>query len=299
MTTGIIFGLAAALMQSVSYLFSAAFIAKHQTSSLRHLILVHITIGLISLAALPLLWHPAANQLFDYAPALFAAAATYMFGQFSLYQAIRLSAASRVSPLLGVKILILAFIGSLFLSEEYSFLQWGAVGLCVCGAAWLSASGGKINVRALGWVIAACLGYAGSDLSIVVLMKHFSELPLIDAAMISVSLSFLLCGIASMFFWPQAKSFSLLKASAPAAISWILAMVFLFACFAEIGVVFGGIVQSSRGLISIFLAIIVGYAGLHFADPVPEKRVLLQRIGAAAIMVISIALFSLGKLSEI
>lgn len=294
MLAGIAFGVGAALMQAVSYLLSAFFIKRYQTSAAKHLILVHIVIGFVSLLILPMVWHPHATQLNSYVLPLISAACSYMFGQYSLYQAIHHSAASRVSPLLGLKIIVLALIGALYFGESYHALQWGAVLLCVIGAIWLSASGGTISGPALLWVIAACCGYAISDLSVLKLMQYFSALPLTQAAILSVSLCYLLCGSICLLFWPRIKSYSQLIASTPAALSWLIAMFFLFACFSEIGVVFGGIVQSSRGLISILLAIILALIGMSFADPIPKTRVLVQRIIAAILMMCAIVLFSLG-----
>ena len=283
-------------MQAISYLFSAAFIQRHSSSPVMHLIMVHIVIGLLSVICLPLIWHPKAFEISNYFIPLISAATTYMFAQYALYQAIHNSVASRVSPLLGLKILVLAVMGYTLFDETYTFLQWGAVGLCIAGALWLSASGGKISLKALTWVIIACIGYALSDISILHLMKHFQSLPLFEAALLSVSLSFSLCGLTSLLFLPKIKSLKLVIASAPAAVSWFIAMLFLFACFAEIGVVFGGIVQSSRGLISILLALFVAAMSLNFSDPIPPRSVLVQRILAASLMMLAITLFSLDKL---
>lgn len=71
-------------------------------------------------------------------------------------------------------------------------------------------------------------------------------------------------------------------------------MVCLFACFAELEVVFGGIVQSSRGLISIFLTLWIARIGLSFADPALPGNMLHQRIAASSLMLLAIAIFSLG-----
>ncbi|HBR98560.1 MAG TPA: hypothetical protein DD979_14485 [Gammaproteobacteria bacterium] len=294
MVTGILFGLGAALLQAVSYLCSAIFISTHKTSAATHLILVHIVMGIFSALLLPLFWHPLALDIDAYWLPLVSAAGSYFFGQFSLYQAIRYSVASRVSPLLGLKIFILAVFTSIVFDEQYRLLQWTAVGLCIVGAVWLSASGGRIGWRAFLWVVAACCGYAVSDISIVFLIEHFADLPDIPAILLSVTLCYLLCGLGSLALISRIQQPELLRASLPAAVSWFLAMCCLFACFAEIGVVFGGIVQSSRGLISILLTLLL--AGFHwrFADPLPPRAVLVQRLAAAMLITSAIGLFSLG-----
>ncbi len=296
MLSGIIYGFMAALMQSVSYLFSAIFIARFQSSPATHLIMVHLVIGLLALITIPLTWHEKATEIEAYYLPLFGAAITYMFAQYSLYQAINHSVASRVSPLLGLKTLVLAVMGVSLFEESYNLLQWAAVGLCAVCAVWLSGSGGKINKAALIWILVACVGYALSDISILHLMQHFSSLALSDAALLSVSLCYLLCGAFCLLFWPRIRNYRQLIGSIPAAISWFSAMLFLFACFAEIGVVFGGIVQSSRGLISIMLAVILVGLSFNIADPLPPRGVLIQRITAASFMLLAIGLFSLEKI---
>lgn len=294
MVTGILYGLGAALLQAVSYLCSAVFISRYRTGATTHLILVHIVMGLFSLILLPVLWHPLVTDISSYWMPLLGVSASYLWGQFSLYQAIQCSAASRVSPLLGLKVLVLVLIGSTVFGDQYKLLQWAAVGLCVIGAVWLSASGGRIGWKASGWVLSACVSYAFSDLSIVYLIQYFSSLPLLSATLLSVTLCFLVCGLSCLVFLARIKQPGLLLASAPAAISWFLALGSLFACFAELGVVFGGIVQSSRGLISILLTLALAGLGLSFADPLPPAKVLIQRLCAASLMTLAIVLFSMA-----
>ncbi|NVK43729.1 MAG: hypothetical protein HWE39_20990 [Oceanospirillaceae bacterium] len=52
--------------------------------------------------------------------------------------------------------------------------------------------------------------------------------------------------------------------------------------------------QSSRGLTSILLGVLVAWLGLRFAEPLPPWSVLWQRFAAAGLMLFAIALFSLG-----
>ena len=292
MTTGILFGLGAALLQSVSYLLSAVFISRFKSGATTHLIIVHIIVGLLALTLLPFIWHPLAMDIEGYGLPLVGAAASYMFGQFSLYKAIQHSVASRVSPLLGLKILVVALLGITLLGHQYEWIQWLAVMVSVSGAIWLSACGGLVSKKAMIWVVATCTGYAISDICIFYLIQHFSSMPLLSAAMLSVALCYSLCGLSCLIFWRRIKQPQELLASTPAAITWFFAMCCLFACFAELGVVFGGIVQSSRGIISILLTILLASFSLSFTDPLPPRGILFQRIAAACLMSLAIVLFS-------
>lgn len=294
MISGVLYGFAAALMQSISYVFSAQFILQHRAAPLTLLILMHLVLGGVGLAILPFLWHSKLLSVGDYIGPLLCTTFFYCVGQISLFKAIRASEASRVSPLLGLKVLVLAAMGLLWFGDSYQAVQWVAVGLCALGAVWLSASGGRISMSALGWVVMACVGYALSDLSVLYTMRSLEPLPLLHAAGVGVCLCYIICGALSLLFYPSLKEKHLLVQSAPSALTWLLAMVFLFACFAEIGVVFGGIVQSSRGLISIFLGILLTWVGFKYAEKMPVKSVFMQRVAASALMLIAIAMFSLG-----
>ncbi|MBN1670360.1 MAG: hypothetical protein JXR37_04975 [Kiritimatiellae bacterium] len=71
-------------------------------------------------------------------------------------------------------------------------------------------------------------------------------------------------------------------------------MVLLFATFGTIGVVYGNIVQSMRGLISVVLGAAVAALGWRAVEQRVGREVVLRRLAAAALMCGAIALFKLG-----
>ncbi|HBG78125.1 MAG TPA: hypothetical protein DDW84_04645 [Phycisphaerales bacterium] len=83
--------------------------------------------------------------------------------------------------------------------------------------------------------------------------------------------------------------------SIPFAFFWFIAMIFLFSCFAVIGVVFGNIIQSTRGIISIVLGYVIANFGFELLETKITKKVFIQRILAALLMTASIALFYYSK----
>ncbi|WP_343807338.1 DMT family transporter [Marinobacterium maritimum] len=294
MAAGIILGLMAATLQALSYLFSARFGLRHQASPVTLLVLMHVWIGIVALLSLPFLWHPQILASTDWLLPLGVMTLSYLIAQLSLFQSLRHAESSRVSPLLGLKILVLILLGSSWQGEHYSLLQWGAAGLCALGGVWLSRCGGSIPWQASGWIALACVGYALSDLSVVYLVRAFDQLPLLQAAGLSVALSYLLCGLGCLLFWPRLRQRRLLLQSTPVALSWLLAMICLFSCFALLGAVFGGIVQSGRGLISILLGLLVVRLGWSAGERAPAFAVLVQRMLAAGLMLLAIVLFALG-----
>ena len=296
MVLGILLGLAAASSQSLSYLFSRMFVRRFHESAVVLLVLSHIIMGLFSLVLLPFALPEQMPAWSDYALPLLGSAVFYLLGQLFLFMALRKSAASRASPLLGLKVFILALTCLFFLGQRFSALQWAAVILSVSAAGMLNWSGGRMPWSSVLWILAACLGYSFSDLSIKQLVGNFMHLGLSHASVLSVFLCYILCGVISVALWgflPKVTR-TMWVYAAPFASIWLLAMLFLFACFGQIGVVFGNIVQSTRGIISILLGSWVASAGWIAIEEKLTSSVLVRRIGAACLMVAAIALFYYG-----
>ncbi len=304
---GIALGLAAAACQSLSYVFSRLFVIRRHNGVMQLLVMAHVLMGLASLVALPFLWSPQLPPPSHWAWTLGAVSLFYMLGQLGLFIALRYTDASRTAPLLGLKIAILAFISMLFLHEHMGVCQWLAVAMSVVAAFMLNYSGAKMPLAAVAAILFACITYSISDLNILLLVRHFKEanpqtcilgrlLPLSPATysvLISVCMSYILCGLAGIALMPWAgkREGADWKWAAPFAAAWLTAMVFLFACFAGIGVVYGNIVQSTRGLISILLGAHIASLGFEHLEKRIAHTVLLKRIAAAALMTGAIALF--------
>jgi len=68
-------------------------------------------------------------------------------------------------------------------------------------------------------------------------------------------------------------------------------MFFLYTCFALIGVVFGNIIQSSRGIISIGLGYLIANIGFERLEPKITRGVYLRRVLAGLLMTGAVALY--------
>ena len=297
MLNGILLGLGAAFAQSLSYLCSRLFVGKYPRDSLLLLALAHILMGLFSLALLPLCWPHEMPPLRDYVWPLLSCSLAYLQGQFCLFLALRQANASRISPLLGLKILVLALITSLFMGHMYTPAQWGAVALSAGAALMLIRSGPGITTTTIGWILAACIGYSVSDLSIKWLVGKFLHLGLLHASLLGACLSYAFCGLVGLAllpFVPRRPQGRQWAQAMPFAVAWFVAMLLLYACFAEIGVVYGNIVQSTRGVLSIVMgSLVAAYGWRHLEERVP-RGLLIRRILAAGLITAAIALFNLG-----
>ena len=102
-----------------------------------------------------------------------------------------------------------------------------------------------------------------------------------------------ICSIPMLFIVPGI-SFRQLKPAMPFSIFWFAAMLLLFSCFGLIGPVFGNIIQSSRGIISVIIgAVIAGY-GFSTLETRINPGLLTRRIIAAALISWAVILFILG-----
>jgi hypothetical protein len=294
--SGICFGLGAAFCQSLSYVFSGLFVRTFQLRPHVLLVLAHVAMGLASVVALPLVLPDALPGLREYGGPLVGGVVCYLSGQTGLFLALRHTDASRVSPLLGLKLPVLAGFSVLFLGAHYVAVQWLALGLCLLAALLLNVSGPRIRLSSLGWILWACLGYCASDLNIRLLVDRLQGggLSLLRACLVGGFLSYTLCGALALALLPLVpwREPRLWRYALPFAAAWLGAMLLLFACFGAVGVVFGNIVQSTRGLLSILLGLLLSAAGHVNLEARASASVWLRRLLAAVLMVLSIALFS-------
>ena len=296
---GILFGLAAACSQSFSYVFSRRFIVGGHGSPLRVLVQGHVLMGLISLVLLPVLWNERAADIGGYWWWLLGAAGFYLVGQGAFFAALRLSEASRLAPLMGLKVVVIALLWAGVLGQAMSAQQWAAVGLSVVAAFMLNYTGGTLPLRSVAAVLAACLMYALSDIHIVRLIDAVSEpgemsgIEGVRGPMLAACLSYIVCGLASaaLLPWLGSRRGGDWAAAAPFAGAWYAAMYGFFTCLALAGPVLGNIVLSTRGIWSIAIGIALAALGHEHLEQKVSRGVLIRRIAAAGLMIGAIALY--------
>jgi uncharacterized membrane protein len=304
MIAGVLTGLGAAGCQSLSYILGKRVVRDRAGGSVRLLVYAHAWMGLFSLLALPWLWPGAMPPARALAWPLAATTLFYLGGQASLFKALARSDASRVSPLLGLKIVLLALISALALGATFSGAQWTAVGIAALAAVCLSRAGGALPKASLGWILLACANFSLSDLHIKMLVDLLQSPAggpgLVRASAFGAGLSYALSGLfagGAFCLWRarlRPADRALWRGSLPFALAWFAAMFFLFTTFGLIGPVYGNIVQSTRGLISTGLGFLLARAGFVHLEARVGPRAWLYRAGAAALMIGAIALFGLG-----
>jgi len=299
MILGIICGLAAALSQCISYIFSKKYIHKDGTA-FQLLIASHLIMGMFATICLGiLLFENDLPPFKDYWLELLKVDGFYLLAQMSFFMAISKTEASRLAPLLGLKIIFIALFGISFLNINLNSLQWGAVVLCFSGALISNWSGKSIPLPSALYLLGAVVGYSLSDISIKQLINciEVQTGEGILSVLIAASVSYFYLGIFSLLVILLSRSVKLKNLKPAIAFScwWFTAMLLLFACFGFIGPLFGNIVQSGRGIIAVILgAVIAKFAWSEHEEKLP-RSILIRRIAAALLITCAIIIFSLAK----
>ena len=299
MILGIICGLAAAISQCISYIFSKKYIHKDGTT-FQLLITSHLIMGLFATICLGvLLLEKDLPPFKDYWLELLKVDTFYMLAQMSFFMAISKIEASRVAPLLGLKIIFIALFGISFLGGSLTYWQWAAVVLCFCGAVTSNWSGKSIPLVSALYLLMAIVGYSLSDISIKQLINcievQTGEGTL--SILIAASVSYFYLGVFSliiMLFTPSIKVKHLRPAIAFSC-CWFSAMLFLFACFGLVGPLFGNIIQSTRGIIAVILGALIAKFEWSEHEEKLARSVLIRRIAAALLITCSIIIFALAE----
>lgn len=309
MTAGIICGLFAALFQSLAYLATRHFVQRRPSgASRRLLVLASVWMGVFSLVVLPLAWPAGGIPLQQVLQPAVLCALFYICGQAGLLMALRYTEPSRVSALLGFKIVILALlttwvrppVSATGAAQGLTALQWMAVALCCGAAVWLNYAGAALRRRAVLAVLIACVSYSLTDWYIAVLVgavRAAAHTSFAHASVIATCLAYMVSGAAALAFLPfePRARWRDWRGALPFAVSWYVGMFFLFAAFGFVGMIFGNILQSTRGLLSVMIAPLLMHLGLVHLEPRSPRRLIFRRIAAATLMFLAITLYMKGK----
>jgi len=296
MLTGILYGLAAAFLLSCSYVFSRNFVVRH-ADPIHLMIYSQIIMGVFAATLLPFVAPPGLFSHHGYVTPVILCSIFYVVGQASFFMTLRELEASRASSLLGVKLVVLALINLLVFGVSISMLQWGAVILCMVAAVMMNSSGGKMSWRGALWLFLTCVGYSFSDIFGKQAVFCIAGDASLASAMTSTSLCYLLLGLAALpgIFFIR-KSYPAFLAALPFAVCWFGAMLVLFGSFALLGVVFGNIIQSLRGLISIGLGVLLAHGGFSHLEAKTGRAVFRRRLVSAILMIAAIAIYSYSRI---
>ena len=290
---GIVFGLAGALLSAVSFVFSRRFIVRGHGQAVSLLVLGHVMMGLVAVTFATASWNDAMSDVGHWAPKAALAAATYLVGNVAFFFALGRTEASRVAPLLGLKLVAVAVLAIFVLGEDVSTIQWLAVALTVSAAFVLNRVGGSVPASTILAIAFAVICFSTSDVYIRATIDALGPPDQLATSLRALAVIYILCGSVAVILLPwfgSARGRDW-KAAAPYAGIWYLAMVCFYFAMATAGVVLGNIAWSTRGLFAIFLGGLLARAGFVHLEQKVNRGVLVRRALAAAMMVGAIVLY--------
>lgn len=294
MFSGIASGFLSVLFMCVSYIFSREYLRKYKDpvklSIFSQLIMAIAGIVMLVCSSF-LIEFPFSCKFFLL---LAGQTSTFLLGQTSFFLLLKEVEASRASSLIGLKLIALAAL-SVIAGRSLSAIQWLAVLLCTVSAAGMNFSGGKISLRSCFWLLSASFSYAACDMCVTELMQIMPATGMMLKAVAVMGWCFSLLGIMAL---PGLIKYPFNKAeftgSIPYSTVYLCSMLFLYASFGISGVVFGSIIQASRGIFSIVLGIILLRFGLERNEPHVPGKVWIRRLIMAVMMLSAIILYTLS-----
>ncbi len=299
MAIGIIFGFITAILNSVGYLCSANFL-KRYNSSVRLLLFAQLVMMLPSIPVF-LIFFPF-THLADpgfFVLSILAWIVVFVLGQGSFFMALKHCEASRLSSLLGLKIIVLTIIFMLTKHHFPNIGQWTAVFMAGAAAMLINWTG-SFRMSFKGWffTFSTLVFYSLCDINEtnIVLTVIKSGYDGLKGSIIATSAIYTVLGLVSLpglfFLRPTKKQFLL---SAPYALLWLSSQVFLMGCFALVLPVFGNVILASRGLFSVVLGAMLSFVGLQKLDAVISRKQWILRAIAAILMIGAIAVYSFSS----
>ncbi len=176
MFTGIQVGVATAVLQALSYEFSAGFIHSYH-SPLQLLAFSQLVMGIFCLP-LAFFLYPSGleEQEWDFALKTGIWIAAYAVGQTAFFSMLRTIEPSRGASLLGLKIIVLALISVFILHQGLSLQKRVAVFISSLAAVMINWSGGcKFSRSGIFWLVMTLIFYSLADVSathLVILIRH-------------------------------------------------------------------------------------------------------------------------------
>lgn len=293
--TGLIFGFGVAVGASLSYVFSRQWVSVRGWSLKQLLVISHVWMGAIAAIVLMLLWPENMPSWKKWLLPTLSVELPYLAGQVGTIYALRHTDASRIAPLLGIKIASIALLSTVILGQPPMPLQWFAIALAVGSAFLLNHAGGSMPRKAIAGTLFAVVGYSFSDLSITWLNETLEPVGKWQGPVIGAGLAYTFAGLgaAALLPWFGSRDPKRWVAAVPYSLAWVGSVGCLFTAISMLGVVLAVIMQSLRGLLSVLLGAAIARLGHHALETHLERSVLVRRVLAAIMMTCAIALYVL------
>ncbi len=209
----------------------------------------------------------------------------YLIAQAAINQAILLSDSAVVSPLMTLKIPLMALLAYLMWQQSFTLLQLAAMLAIFSLGALSSKVSGRITLAPLAFTALGCLMFCLSDIAMTRLthvLPSDSRFECIGAAII---FEYIVAGVLAL---PFSFRFHLrlgeVTATWPVALVWLLSMVGIVGCFNLSGVVEGNIIQTLRGVFGVLITYFLYASLMHDRDAFGHKLMLSLLLFAAVVL---------------
>ncbi len=283
---GILCGFLGAFCQGLNYVFSKDCQSKYNLHGLKQLTAIHLVMLVISLPPFILcgFWQFASPEVFLY---MFYMVAPYLAAQYVMIRAFDLSDASIVSPLLTLKIPILALMALLFLGKAFALPQYLAI-LAIMGLGfYFSSLAGRASLKLILHIIAACTLYAIQDIAMTEL-THLLPCPRFEAVFACAVWEYVTAGLLMLCAVPlrHVKPLDVWHAKW-VGITWFCATITFLVTFNVNGVVEGNIIQTLRSVVGVIIAY------LFYRKYIKDRATFRKKLFITAGMFAAVALYYL------
>lgn len=300
---GIITGFATALINSAGYLFSSRFLLYYK-SPVRLLIMASMLMMLISLPFM--IWLCPFALIPDlpvYLGETVLSGLLFLLGQGAFFGALRFFEASRLSSLLGLKIIVLSIIFVIF-GGVLNLWQCTAVVLAALSALMFNWSGSqKSSLKGWALLLITLVAYSCVDMletDLVVKMQEYTGFSPLRSSLAVVPLMYAVLGamcLPGLFFYKPDKG--QLGKAFPYALLWLLSQVLLLCCYTFLKPVFGNVILATRGIFSVLAGAVLPCFGLAALDSKIPASLWIRRGIAALVMLGAIALYSFASVLSV
>ena len=285
-------GLASAVFQSVSYVFSRIFINRHRDPAK---LTVYSQLWMALIGTLILLAISPWQRVTPTPRLLLMLVGFAVCGNLAylcFFRAQTEIEASRLSSLLGLKMISLMILNIVVFRDFPSAWQLTAIILASAAAVGMNFSGGRLPWRGCLMLCVTLCCYAVTDTILAMVMNELpgENLPL--RAMATAALNFTALGLLSSLWFVRGKfEPAVMKDAFNYGALWITACTGLAASFGLLGVMFGNIVQSSRGFFSVLIGFWLLRRGRDDLEPAVTGRMWVRRGVMAVLMALAMVLY--------
>lgn len=293
LTLGVLSGLLAALMQSLSYLGGRRFLV--QCGNVRQLLIASMVICGIAAWTLAFFFLDI-SKLFTWKMLvlLIMSNGGFVLGQWGFFCAQKHIESSRIASLLGLKVLVVMLLSIIMVRAQFSFWQYTAIVTAALSAMLMNWSKGKLDFNGMGYLFMALIGYAFSDMGIQLIVAYLQCSNPIVGGLSGYVLTYGTMGVGAILLMkPLRVSWKMVAGALPQGVCWTISMWGLYVCFGLIGAAFGNVIQASRGVISLVLGIVLSYFAINGLEQKQSVGVWLRKAVAAILMFGAIVLYAL------